>query len=323
MNKTSSTKTKLPDVSSKTARLIFGASDAAKKNYGHYPNVLGVGVGTKYSKGKNTPSGQVLSVQFYVRKKVKRLTRSKRLPRFIYARNPNGSIHYGRKVPTDVIELKNLRFACRSGTEIGVIGETGTLSLLFRNKIAGQNGTYLITCAHVAGDVRQSPPVDPGIESSCCTTNRFFATTLANSTQKNGTVEYDIALAQVLTDCLPQPELRVIGSTRILRRFLSAADIRPGMTLDCAFPRSNIPSATIASFRTSLPLALDGRTYQVQNLFLINQSPRPGDSGGLLYSGDEAVGILVGLSEGWGLFQPFEESFEFLKGISPVAIRCF
>jgi hypothetical protein len=222
-----------------------------------------------------------------------------------------------------VIELKHLKFACKAGTEIGVIGETGTLTLLFRNKIAGQDGFYLITCAHVAGDVRQSPPVDPRIESSCCKSERVFATTIANSTHAAEAVEYDIALARILPECLPQPELQVAGSASILRRFLSSADIRPGMTLDCAFARSNTVSAIVASLRTSLPLELDGHTYQVHNLFLINQSPRPGDSGGLLYNGQDAVGILVGMSEGWGLFQPFDEAFDFLKRISPVAIRCF
>jgi hypothetical protein len=45
----------------------------------------------------------------------------------------------------------------------------------------------------------------------------------------------------------------------------------------------------------------------------------PGDSGGLVYAGDEAVGILVGVAgdeapgnQGWGLFQPLEGALRHL-----------
>jgi hypothetical protein len=174
---------------------LFATAEAAQKIHGRYPNVIGVGVGTKFSNGR--PAGDLLTIHFYVRKKLSRISKPKTLPRFVYLRKRNGSVDYSKKVATDVIELKHLKFACKSGTEIGVIGETGTLTLLFRNKSLRQEEYYLITCAHVAGDVRQSPPVDPTIEGSCCKRPRVFAITIANSTQTNGSVDYDIALARI------------------------------------------------------------------------------------------------------------------------------
>jgi len=195
--------------------------------------------------------------------------------------------------------------------------------VLFRNKVSGQGGYYLMTCAHVAGDVRQTPPVDPRITSSCCAAGAVFAATLVNSTERSGTVDYDIALARITPEYSPQPDCRIVGSSVVLRRFLASSEIRTGMRLDCAFPVSNVASAVVSSLRTSLPLLLDGREYQVNNLFLIDRAPRKGDSGGLLYDGPNAVGILVGMADGWGLFQPLGEAFRHLREISPVPLKCF
>ena len=290
-------------------------------NYGHYANVIGVGAGIKYKRGK--PTGSKICIHFYVRKKIKPVSPGKKLPGFVYERSDDGTIDYSRKLPTDVIELRRLKFACKSGSEIDVIGESGAINLVFKNRASNQNGYFLLTCAHVAGDVLHSPPVDPAIRSSCCKKGGILANTLVNATHHSGVVDYDIALARITPECSPQPEHQVVDSSVILERFMPSTDIRPGLSLDCAFPRSNIVSATVSSFRTSLPLLLDGREYQVNNLYLINGRPRPGDSGGLLYADADAVGVLVGMSDGWGLFHPLGEAFEYLQGISPFPIKCF
>jgi len=296
--------------------------EVSRQNYGRYPNVIGVGTGLKYSNGRPQDGG--ICLHFYVRKKLKRVAPRQRLPKFVYARAEDGSIEYAHKILTDVIELKRLRFACRSGTEIAVTGESGTITLVFRNRAAiNQEEYYLVTCAHVAGDLRSSPPVDPSIQSACCQRGRLLATTIVNATQQANSVAYDVALARLTPECMPQPEHQVIGSSALLDRFLPTTDIRAGMSLDCAFPRSNIVRANVAALRTSLPLSVDGREYTVHNLFLLDRPPRPGDSGGLLYDGTNAVGILVGMSDGWGLFQPLNEAFDHLQTIAPVAIRCF
>lgn len=291
---------------------------ACKRNYGHSKNVLSVGFGIKYKNGKQINSYPAL--HFYVRKKLKRPGRP--LPQYVFGRSKKGKILRGVRIETDVIELKNLQFACKAGTEIEVIGERGTITLLFRNKSLNSNDFYLLTCAHVAGTVDQSPPSDPTVRSSCCSFSPL-ANTVANSTEKAGVVDYDIALARLNSACEPQPDCEIIGESIPVSRFLNAEEIRPGQTVECVFPVSNISTANIASYRTDLPLILDHREYIVKNLFLIDRPPRPGDSGGLLYADNAAVGILVGLSDGWGLFQPIGEAFAHLKKLVDFEIECF
>ena len=300
--------------------LLLQASEACKRTYRRYPNVIGIGIGQKFTNG--TPLASSLCIHFYVRQK-KEINSKKRLPRFVYARTSDGKVDRSMKISTDVIELKNLSFACKSGTEIDVIGESGTITMVFKNKTQENSDYYLVTCAHVAGDVQRSEPVDPRISSSCCNRNTILASTIVNSTQSGGIVNYDIALARISPECTPQPELQIIGSSVILHNFLSSDEIRVGAQLSCAFPRSNVLSANVSSGRTSLPIMVDGRECQVNNLFKIDRAPREGDSGGLLYDGANAVGILVAKSDGFGFFQPLGEAFEFLQQISPISICCF
>jgi hypothetical protein len=296
-------------------------SNACKKKYRYYPNVIAIGVGLKFINGNSISNS--LCIQFYVTEKIKEITANKRLPRFVYGRTSDGEIDRSTRIPTDIIELKGLHLACKSGTEIGVIGEEGTITLIFRNKELGSSDFYLITCAHVAGDVLKSEPIDPTITSSCCNKSPILASTVVNSTQKDGRVKYDIALAKIAKECTPQSELEVTGSSTIIDRFLPSDEIRVGMQVSCAFPKSNLVSAQISSSRISLPIIIDGREYQVDNLFKIDKPVREGDSGGLLYDGSDAIGILVAKSDGFGFFQPIEEAFEHLKQITTIPIKCF
>jgi hypothetical protein len=306
------------------APLIKGSRSllkACQRNYQHYPNVLGVGLGHKFIHGRRTSNP--CCVHFYVQIKPASLPRGQQLPRFVYGRSLTGALDRSRRYATDVIELKGLRFACGAGTELEATGAAGALTLLFSNRAPAQSGQYLITCAHVAGDLRQSPPVDPEISFESAPRVRAYAAILVNSTAIHGTVEYDIALARLKPGGRPWPELHVANSPVTLRRFMPSTQLRPGLRLDCAFPVSNVVSTSLASLRISLPLRLNGQSYQVNNLFLIDQAPRPGDSGGLLYRESEAAGILVGLAENWGLFQPLDEAMAYLQNISPTPIACF
>jgi hypothetical protein len=303
------------------AETLRRTCEACHRTYGRNPNVIGVGIGLKFVSGHAHPGAECL--HFYVRRKLKRLGPRRRLPRFVYARRHDGRVDRSRKICTDVIELRRLSFACTAGSEIHVIGESGTLTLLFRNKAPGQQGFFLITCAHVAGDVRHSPPVDPQITCSQKGVPTVCATTLANATARAGSLDYDIALAQIHPGHKPFSDCQIARTTTVLTHFLPPEDIRPGLRVDCAFPVSNVPVATVASSRTSLPLVLDGREYLVHNLFLLDRQPRKGDSGGLLFDGEAAAGILVGRADGWGLFQPLAEAFAYLQTLSPIPIRCF
>lgn len=291
---------------------------ASRARYGRYPNVIGVGSGLKFRGGQHV--GSTCCVHFYVRSKLRTLPTGIRLPRFVYARTADGKIDYSQRVPTDVVELRDLRFAQQSGTEVFVTGESGTITMVFANLAESAGTPYLLTCAHVAGDLRQSPPVDPTILDR---SGVLLAATITNTTEVHGVVSYDIALARLLGGCAPGTTLGIVGTQQKLARFMSSSQIRPGLQVDCAFPVSNVQTATVASHRTTLPLVLDGHEYSVGNLFLINRTPMHGDSGGLLYSDGAAVGILVGMSDGFGLFHPLEEAVDYLQQVSSIPIQCF
>ncbi|ARO87822.1 hypothetical protein EBAPG3_008600 [Nitrosospira lacus] len=284
---------------------------------------MGVGGGLKFV--KNRQLDEKLCIHFYVSRKIKssELLRGT-LPKFVFNRFDDGSKDYTKKILTDVISLKGLRFACKAGATVSVIGESGALTLIFQNKASDQLGYYYaITCAHVAGDVRRTPPVNPAMKSTCCNNNSNFATTIANSTQENQHLAYDIALAQITDSCTPQPELEIKGASTKIKRFLPSGMIRTSMTLNCAFPASNIISAKVAGFRITLPITVDQVTYQVENLFMIDRTPKQGDSGGLLYNGSDAVGILVAMADNFGYFQPLGEAFEHIKGIFGKPVQVF
>ena len=302
--------------------MLERTAQACRENYLSFRNVLGVGAGFKFKGGR--PLLDCLCIHFYVRKKLRKPARATRLPRFVYARRSNGSLDRSHQIRTDVLELRQPKFAsCKAGCSLDVIGESGTITFLFRNRVDSAPGYFLITCAHVAGDVVRPVPADPTIKADCCPSEGAFAETLVNSTHEGDTLKYDVAVARVSDECSPQPDKAIRTTPDRLSAFLDPSDLRPGLRFDCAFGVSNTVSATVTSYRTALPLILDGREYWVENLFLIDQAPRPGDSGGLLYVDTLGAGILVGLANGHGLFQPLAESFEHIQNLSPVPIRCF
>ena len=297
---------------------------ACRRSYRHHRNVLDVGVGVKYRAGHR--SGEGLCVQFCVSRKLRRPGAS-RLPRFVYARRRDGSPDRRRRIPTDVVVVRDARFACAAGTRLDAPGETGTLTLLFRN---GSDGAFhLLTCAHVAGSLAHSPPGDPRLESECCP-GGVFATTVAQSVALRGVVDWDVALAKLDARCAPQPERRVEGSRTPLRRLRAPEAILPGDRVECATARSGRFEAWVASDARSLRIRLDRVVYRVRNLFLLEARPRPGDSGGLVFDGDEAVGILVAVAgddapgnAGWGLFQPLAGAIAHLEERCGFPLRVF
>ncbi len=297
---------------------------ACRRSYLRRAKVLDVGVGLKFRAGRLADEG--LCVQFCVRRKIRR-PGARRLPRFVYARRRGGEIERGRRIPTDVVVVRRPRFACGAGTRLEAPGELGTLTLLFRNRPDG--AFYLLTCAHVAGSLERSPPADPRLESECCRA-AAFATTVANSTAQRGVVDFDLAIARLERACTPQPVRRVAGSRARLRRLRPAAAIFPGAPVECATARSGRFPAVVASDARALRVRLDGTAYLVRNLFLIQARLLPGDSGGLVFAGDEAIGTLVATAGddapdhvGWGLFQPLEGALEDLAERCDFLLRPF
>lgn len=299
---------------------------ASRKRYGQYPNVIGIGSGLKVTKGhvQFNKAGEIDTtpcIHFYVRHKVLDVPSGSRLPRFVYARTPEGLVDRTRRIPTDVVSIGSPRFAQKSGTAIFPTGKSGAITMVFQNVAESKRLSYLVTCAHVVGDLMQSPPIDPII---CDQSGAQLATTIANATAVQGAVTYDIALARLLHNCAPGDALGIEGTETKINGFLPHSQLRPGLQVDCAFPASNVLTATVVSDRITLPIVLDDLECLVSNLFLINHAAQKGDSGGLLYSDELAAGILVAMSEeGWGLFQPLDEAFEHLQEISPIPIQCF
>jgi hypothetical protein len=305
-------------------RLLRRTAAACRRSYRHRRNVLDVGVGVKYRAGRR--SGEGLCVQFCVSRKLRRPGAS-RLPRFVYARRRDGSPDRRHRIQTDVVVVRDARFACVSGSGLDAPGERGTLTLLFRNRSDGL--FHLLTCAHVAGSLAHAPPGDPRLESECCP-GGGFATTLAHSVAVRGVVDWDVALARVEARCAPQPERRVMGSRTALRHLRSADAILPGERVECATASSGRFAAWVASDARSLRIRLDRVVYRVRNLFLLEARPRPGDSGGLVFDGDEAVGILVAVAgadapgqAGWGLFQPLAGAIAHLEELCGFPLRVF
>jgi hypothetical protein len=319
---------KSPIKSEDEVREIFiRTSEACSIRYMHYPNVIGMGIGLKLTKG--TPIDDQLSIIFYVHQKVKQIPTNRKLPRFIYARTNDGKIDRSLRLRTDVIELKNLKFTYQSGTQITIPGKLGTITMIFQNKDPHDKNFFLITCAHVLGDMKSPHPFHTKISSLSSGGKALKASTIICSTAKqkdaNYTVDFDIALAQVDRESNSRDELQVAGSPVILKRFLPYKDIKENISLRCAFPASGIKIAKVyARCITPMPIELDGSIYRVNNLFKINEKPRKGDSGGLLYNNNgDAVGIMIAEAEGYGLFQPLAEAFDYLNMISPVRIKCF
>ncbi len=307
-----------------TREMFIRTSKACIKNYMHFPNVIGVGMGLKFT--KDSPVDDQLSVVFYVRQKVKQIPSKKRLPRFVYARTEEGKIDYSLKLRTDVVEMKNLKFAFQSGVQIKALGKSGTITMVFQNKKEGHtNEFYLITCSHVVGDMSSSPPVSRKIRNLKQATGTFTATTIGNSEIKGGGyIDYDIALAQFDDESMPQNELQVARSSITLGRFMPSEKIKEGMSFNSSFPVSKIKKVRVDSFCfTPIPIRYHRGEYQVKNLFKITPVPSEGDSGGLLYDNDKAVGILVGKSEDCGVCHPLEEAFDYLLSKLKKPIRCF
>jgi hypothetical protein len=304
--------------------LLRRTAAACRRSYRKRRNVLDVGIGVKYRNGRR--SGDELCVQFCVRRKLRR-PGSSRLPRFVYARRRDGSADRRRRIPTDVVVVRDAHFACAAGTRLDAPGETGTLTLLFRNRADG--ALHLLTCAHVAGSLASAPPGDPRLASRCCP-GGAFATTIAQSVASRGVVDWDVALARVEARCVPQPERRVVGSRRRLRSLRATDAIVPGERVECASARSGRFGAWIASDARVLRIRLDRVVYRVRNLFLLEARPRPGDSGALVFDGDEAVGILVAVAgsdapgrAGWGLFQPLDGAIAHLEKRTGLPLQVF
>jgi hypothetical protein len=313
--------------------IYFRTAEACTKNYLRHPNVICIGVGLKETSGRVVDDKP--SFVFYVRQKLEQKSLKKSLPRFIYARTSDGKIDYKVKLRTDVIVMKEIEFAQRSGTRVGTLTRSGAITIVFKNKVPGQSEYYLITCAHVAGKIQSSSQTSSEDGVLTEEEGQLEATTVVISpghkTPNGMEVDYDIALAKFDPKHSPKHELQVAGSSEILGDFLPSSKIQENLELSCAFPVSNSDTATVHDVLiTPILVNLPGYRYFVKNLVhtVHNQKPLKGDSGGLFYKGDKAVGILVAVSGKNGYFHPLDKGFAYLQDLlekkdPPRKIKCF
>jgi hypothetical protein len=313
---------------SREVRELLVVKRFAHRRYRSYPNVLAVGLGAKFRRHSGNPDSAVklegvTCVQFFVTRKRRRMKPLHRLPGFVYGRFLNGRVDRRRKVPTDVIPVGTIHAAgCAAGSQLDSNVDHGLITLIFRNKAGPGNVFYLISCAHVTGDLGRSPPAYPELSSDCSSATPF-ARTIVNSTAASGEIAYDIALAEVQDGALPLEELRIRDETFSLDSFLPAQSLQQGLGVSAVL-RNCSTRGGVDSLDATAEVSYGGETFLVHNLFGVNVAAQKGDSGGLVYRQTQAVGLVVAASpQGWLWFQLLQPAVSFLNDISPVTIGVF
>jgi hypothetical protein len=323
---------RLPTLEVRLSEELVRAKRAARRLYRKYPNVVGISTGTKYVEKKAT--GNHASVHFYVRKKglPKKIDKKNVLPRFVYGRFKNGKVNRKLTFPTDVIEVGRVRMVCGAGSRIsssiGLTRQNGTMAFVFKNKIGSGNNYYVVSCAHVIGNIDGRSNIPVIVESECRPAITPFAATLFSSTQQDQQVEYDIAIAQINASCLPMRDLEVVGTSISIRSFMPKSEIVPSLQVSCALPVSNAKRGVLGSHEGSVNIEYRRGTYEVENAWMVkvDKRVREGDSGGIIYVGNTAIGIVFAASdsdEGWAWFHPLIDAFEYIGKNVNVKLKCF
>lgn len=298
--------------------------DSVKSNYRYFANVCGVAYGTKFSDG--APLADTPSVQFFVREKLPEGDLAKPLPKFVYARSTTGSIDYTARISTDVIELRNLELCCFAGNEVTRVGgSTGSVALMFENKTADRK-KLVVTCAHIVGDLALVPhdaeirggQSNPG---GCL----FRAHVLASTQAENGHLEYDVAVGEVFSsnDFF---DLGLANSDIVFASFGTYEDQDRESKLEFRSSASpartaNIASNTVTIRRIETP---EGNQVTVHNLIACKGSAVRGDSGGIAFVDDRAVGMLVARADDdWVFVHVLSDALSHLSEKHGIPIECF
>ena len=304
-------------LSSETGRTL----EAARRNYAGFPNVCGISFGSKYSGGRRLDG--ISAVQFFVTHKVPPTELSRQLPRYVFQRGADGTPQRDQQIPTDVIELANLKLCCCSGDGIGnEMGVKGSVTIIFSDPVAPPR-TLLITCSHVAGDLSGR---DRLFDLSGGTDPCFFeATTVAFTRLEAGMLTYDVAVAEVtgIGDFHP---LAVRGLNQVFTRFADAEDLAPHRKLDCQSRVSGRRSLSLESHATELRGIQTGEFGEiaVSNIFACRGVAIEGDSGGIVFAGDCAVGIIVASADdNWVFIHLLKDAIAHLEAVSGIPLRVF
>ena len=298
--------------------------DSVQSNYRYFANVCGVAYGTKFSDGM--PLVDTPSVQFFVREKQPEQDLAKPLPKFVYARSSAGDIDRSVRIPTDVIELRNLEMCCFAGNEVTRVGgSTGSVALMFENKTADRK-KLVVTCAHVVGDLTEVPAdaeIRGGepIPGGCLFRAHVIASTQAN----NGQLEYDVAIGEVFSSS-DFFDLGLANSPIIFTGFGTDEDRARDSTVEFRSTISPDRTADIASSTTTIRRieTPEGNHVTVHNLIACKGSAVSGDSGGIAFVEDRAVGMLVARADdNWVFIHPIKDALDHLAEESDLSMKCF
>lgn len=299
------------------------AVDRAILNYSKYPNVCGVSYGSKFSNGSIEPFED--AIQFFVTEKIAEEELKRSLPRFVYARNADGSLNHSQKIKTDVIDLVDLQLCCAAGNEIASSGD-GTTTLIFSNKAINDDQMLVLTCSHVVKGLDQSPPQDGSMVGGDGPACGFVAQTLGNSVLEDEVFEYDIAVGEITVVNGTITELQVDGGPT-LDGFASIDVFEKDNLLSVSSHMSGNQFVCVNSIRSQISeIEADnnGRKISAKNVFVCTGHVEKGDSGGIVYDGTRAAGIVIGKAKNdWVLIQPLEEAVSFLSGQLGIEIKCF
>ena len=306
------------------ARLV-AVMQAANRSYGHRHGVLGVGVGTKFKQG--APLKGTTVIHFYVqeKKELSALTRP-RLPRYMHLRNANGVVDRSSRIPTDVIEVGRISAACVAGETVRSLNDAGAITLLFRNKNQRDPlSTYVLTCSHVVGDLRSSPPNPDNVDADCDAEHNPFARTVFSGTPSGVKMAFDVALARVAPNVPPQPDCLLNTEPRKrVTGWQTPSALGLPHQVACLLPASGTTTANIQSFLGSVRVQYRLGEIEVGNAYLIDIPVQPGDSGGVLYSGETIVGMVFARSESsFGWCHLVSESIGHINASSNLAVTPF
>ena len=306
------------------------AEKAANRLYRKFPNVVGISTGTKYT--KRSATDYHAAIQFYVRRKVAPRRKSHTLPRFVYGRFKNGKVNRKSAFHDGRDRGWAGELVCRAGSSIsasfGLTRQKGRITFAFKNKVGRAPHNYVISCAHVLGDIDAATSIPAVIDSECCPDVEPFATTLFSSSQVGEEVEYDIAIAEVSDTCTDVADGEVAGTTARIRSFMAIAEIVPSLPVACALPLSNAKKGVVSSDAGSVTVEYRRGVYEVGNAWLMKaeRRVREGDSGGLIYAGDVGIGVVFassGTSDGWAWFHPLRDAFDFIRQNVNLKLECF
>jgi len=298
-------------------RNLTSVLSSARQNYRTSDNLLGISYGVKYSDGKRL---DIQGVQFFVSKKVDDDALRNPAPKFVYARSAEGDLDFQSKLPTDVIELEDLRFCCHSGDEVTslVNGDRGTVTLFFKNKQAGSNDHLFITCSHVVGTFDPLAPNQVHRVRGGCNDGPFEGHYTAKTVHVANKVVFDVA-AGIATSGSPVVDLSVAGASLPLTGFGLEQDFSVGSTLSFRVPLGDstltVASAAPANFK-GVKLLIDGAKvlFHVDNLIPARGTVTHGNSGALIYKDNRAVGILVAMAnDDWAFFHPLKPALAHLS----------